>query len=116
LSSITVDVLPFDHVTEIDAGAWPSLSCVITKCHSLLLHSWSVKVLDPTWTVVARATSPRECSVTAEAVPVVTMNAVVRKRARRDTSTLRDMRAPQRFHQTGFDLEAVYARRSPHSG
>jgi hypothetical protein len=36
---MTVDVLPFDHVTEIAAGACPSFSCVITKCHSPLLHS-----------------------------------------------------------------------------
>jgi hypothetical protein len=51
-SSITFIVEPFAQVTRMDAGASVSLVCVITKCHSVLSQSWSLRAFAKIVTVV----------------------------------------------------------------
>ena len=50
MSRATEAVAPFDHVTVIEAGAFTSLTPVITKCHSVESHSWSMRAF--AWMVV----------------------------------------------------------------
>jgi hypothetical protein len=44
-SRATSAVAPFDQLTWIVTGACMSLTPVITKCHSVLSHSWSLRAL-----------------------------------------------------------------------
>jgi hypothetical protein len=80
----TFIVEPLAHVTVMNAGACASLVSVMTKCHSLLLHSWSLRafarivivVLPPVVPVDVDVPVPPEVPVEVPVPPEVPVLAV----------------------------------------